>query len=928
MKKTLLYLAVSLSAVILYGNSWEHFFADPLPSKCKWIWYRENPRKDEIRYFRKEFTLDKAVSGGFINVSGDDIFDFYINGHKVLTGAGFKNAPIPAEKYLQQGKNVFAARVHNIVSGAGFLLRAEIHDVAGNVSVISTDNSWKCAKNTSGMDFFSIDFSDVDWETPVEVRDVTAMHSWRKVINLRNFLSAEEFSAYRQYTDVSTDAVTAMHKDMLDKLAAEPEAQPVKIIRKNGVPWYVSGDWEHPVFLYNAAYLKPFPGEHGHMPRLRRFHDAGFRVFCMMISLKEFWKPTGFDYAAAEKMVLNMLCAVPEARLNIAIDVTPPEWFLKRYPDENIAYASGSTPVYGGDELRIAALRPSMASNFHKRQAGAIIGRLVRNLEASPMAKRIISYQLNNGLYAEWHYFGMPKEMPDTGKAMTVAFRDYLRRKYKNDTALQKAWKNNSVSLQTAEVPGKTERLFRPSGVLLNPALNRQVEDYLACHAATVNECQMYFNKMVKIASKNRVLTGNYSGYFFGMAYPAVGYQTATPAVMRSEFMDFQAAPYSYAFRNSGASGLPRNVFESYPLNGKFTILESDARTHASGDHRDGRSFSENDTFGQLTRDFCNAVTRGGGLWYYDFSVGWYDHEQYLSLFGRLSEILQNGADVSRCSAVAYVCDFDSINYHTNAVNPNDFTFRAINNTLNELFYTGAAFDTILLEDLEKCASKYKVLIFGNLIHYTPQKALLIKKLRQSGKTLIFLYAPGVACDRGVDPGNIASLTGIKTRLSTRNIKMQYNIYNKKHPFTVGRAGQNYSLNLEANPFFVITDPNAEILGYTPYYKEHYPSLAVKQVDGSTVILSTVPFIHRELFRNIFRNSGVHIYTDNTGDVSYISKGLIGMHSAAGGQKKIRLASPAGKITRLLPEQTDFPAGDEINFEMSPSETVLFKVEY
>lgn len=923
-------MCLLLAGVALCGSSYEHFFTDPEPSECKWIWYKENPRKGEVRYFRKEFTVNAPVAGGFINVSGDDVFDFYINGEKILSDAGFKNAPLAAEKYLREGQNVFAAKVRNIVSSGGFLLRAEIKCSDNSDTVIKTDTSWQCAKEISGTEYTLPGYAADNWETPQEVRGVTAMHSWRKVINLQQFLSAQEFETYRQRSAVSAGAVKAMQQNMLEKLAHEPAAQPVKIVRKNGVPWYSAGTWEHPVFLYNAVYLKPVPGEYGHMPRLRRFHDAGFRVFCMALSLREFWKPTGFDYDAAVKNVLNMLCAAPQARLNIAIDITPPEWFLQRYPDENISYASGREAVYAGDELRIAALRPSMASNFFKRQAGAVVGRLVRTLEASPVAKRIISYQLNYGLYAEWHYFGMPKDMPDNGKAMTAVFRDFLRKKYKNDAALQKAWKNSDVTLQNATVPGKTEYLFRPSGILLNPALNCQVADYLACHAQVVNECQMYFNKMVKIAAKNRALTGNYSGYFFGMAYPAVGYQSATPAVMRSPFMDFQAAPYSYAFRESGNSGLPRNVFESYVLNNKFTILESDARTHTSGDPRDMRSNSAQETMGQLMRDFCNAISRGAGLWYYDFSAGWYDFPEYLSLFGNLSQILRGERpDVSRVSEVAYVCDFDSINYHTNAVNPNDFTFRAVNNTVNELFYTGAAFDTILLEDLEKCADKYKVLIFGNMVHYTPQKAMLLKKLRQSGKTLIFLYAPGVACDRGVDAGNIARLTGIRSRISTRNIKMQYNIYDKEHPFVSGLAGNSYSMNLQTTPFFVVNDPDAEILGYTPYYKEHYPSLAVKRTgNDTTVVLATVPFIPRDIFRNIFRAAGVHIYSGHTADVTYISKGLFSMHSGSGGRKVVHLPRAARKITRLLPEKMEFPAGNKIEFEMSKAETVLFKIEY
>ena len=82
----------------------------------------------------------------------------------------------------------------------------------------------------------------------------------------------------------------------------------------------------------------------------------------------------------------------------------------------------------------------------------------------------------------------------------------------------------------------------------------------------------------------------------------------------------------------------------------------------------------------------------------------------------------------------------------------------------------------------------------------------------------------------------------------------------------------------------------------------------------------------RDLLRNIFRASGVHIYSGNRDDVLFAGKGLVGIHTGKGGERILRLPYPAAKITRLLPERKEFPAGSAIRFTASPASTVLFEI--
>ena len=142
-----------------------------------------------------------------------------------------------------------------------------------------------------------------------------------------------------------------------------------------------------------------------------------------------------------------------------------------------------------------------------------------------------------------------------------------------------------------------------------------------------MNKCQTFFNKTAKKASGRDPLIGNYSGYFFDMNYPAIGFQTRTPEMLKSNAIEYQVSPYTYQHRGIGNSGLPRSPFESYALNGKTALLEADVRTYPKA--TDVFLFKKEDSIGHVYREFCNALTRGAALWYYDFDLWWYDYPEY-----------------------------------------------------------------------------------------------------------------------------------------------------------------------------------------------------------------------------------------------------------------------------------------------------------
>ena len=730
-------LAISIFVLVL---SMTAFAFD---SKARWIWRGgSRPADGEILFLRTVLNLKTVPAGGFIHVVGDDQFTFYVNGEEVQKG-GFATRRISASK-LKAGDNVLAAKVKNDRYGAGLLVYGEIQ-LQGSSLTICSDRTWKVClpKKSNRFDGWEKPgFDDASWENAVEICGVTDTSVWKPLIKVDDFLTQEEraiesASQLQLENEIKTD-INAVKK----LLAGEKRPESVEYIRLNNVPYFSIDHGKRLLaapYIHTSAYKTSNPLNHR---RLKRYARVGYDVATFGVSMANVWKKGGeIDTAAAEESLIRLLATFPNAYIIAHISLDPPKWFLDEYPDELIGYGASSKLTDKGDVKKSPVRRPSMASVKWMEMAGEALSRIIDKIERSEGGKRIIAYHVNYGVYAEWHYYGMFDQLPDTGLPMQKAWRKYLKEKYGSNEKLQSAWKDKTVTLENAAIPTREKRLEQKDGTVIRSGEDCRCQDYYDCMAKAVNECQTFFNKTVRAASKNHPVVGNYSGYFFWMPYPAVGWHLRTPEMLKGNAVDFQTAPFSYGHRASGSSGLPRAVIESYALNGKVGVMEADNRTHQAIISTAGQVLE--DSVGQISREFCNSLTRGAALWYFDFENGWYDYPEYEALFKQFLEIWREKPDATQVSEIAGVCDFESAAYHTAAVEPNEFTKRIISATLNEMHFSGAPFDTILVEDLANPkVSRYKLYVFFNLVHVTPEKLNAIRKLVNQGAILVFVCAP------------------------------------------------------------------------------------------------------------------------------------------------------------------------------------------
>src|SRR4051794_19248041 len=83
----------------------------------EWIWHDNHGAKtkaDEVRYFRKTFTVDGKISKAVLSATGDDEIVVYVNGKQVADSKTWeKTSRADVTKQLHAGENSIAIRGKN-----------------------------------------------------------------------------------------------------------------------------------------------------------------------------------------------------------------------------------------------------------------------------------------------------------------------------------------------------------------------------------------------------------------------------------------------------------------------------------------------------------------------------------------------------------------------------------------------------------------------------------------------------------------------------------------------------------------------------------------------------------------------------------------------------------------------------------------------
>ena len=104
---------------------------------------------------------------------------------------------------------------------------------------------------------------------------------------------------------------------------------------------------------------------------------------------------------------------------------------------------------------------------------------------------------------------------------MRSHFRFWLRQHYQGDeSALQKAWNDPEVTLDTAEVPSHAEQFQTRHLTFRDPRQEGKVIDYYRCLADLCGGLVIDFCRTVKEATAGRALAGAFYGHYVTIISP------------------------------------------------------------------------------------------------------------------------------------------------------------------------------------------------------------------------------------------------------------------------------------------------------------------------------------------------------------------------------------------------------------------------
>lgn len=300
-----------------------------------------------------------------------------------------------------------------------------------------------------------------------------------------------------------------------------------------------------------------------------------------------FEDPEHDDFSIVDRELERLSEHCPDALIFPRINLNLPAWWDRAHPSElNDHGVKGHLP------------RPCVASSVWQEAVAERLERLIRFIEESPWADRVIGYQLAGGQTEEW----MAVDMNGCrGEALRKAFEK--------------------------EFPAGTQNDFRAySGY------------------ANVKAIEFFAQKVKKIVGGRKVV-----GAFYGYTFETPRWQQAHACLcelLEGTGVDFLCSPLSYGhIRASGIDWAPMTVVDTICKHGRMYFAEGDIRTcktlplaevrpdlckpeHYSGGVWEGPR-DPWESRQQLLCAYGRTLTHGNAFWWFDMWGGWYDHPDF-----------------------------------------------------------------------------------------------------------------------------------------------------------------------------------------------------------------------------------------------------------------------------------------------------------
>ncbi len=710
---------------------------------------------------------------------------------------------------------------------------------------------------------------------------------------------------HTRYVDEAGEALAALQVATLEVRAPgmTERRREVTVREYHGVPTLFIDERPNP-FMH---YVELRVGSR----RIANMADAGVHIYFLDAEDIGWTGPDSYDYSKWDAKILRLLNLDPDALVipQFTLEGRHQQWWLPEHPEELARVESGSTDV---GLYHAAGQVISLASQVWRQEAGEAVRRFVGHCRSTPYATRVIGYLVASGVSWEWQHWGSVGafEPTDYSAPMQEEFRKWLRREYADDVgALRAAWDRPDITFEDAQIPSVAQRDAADHMLFRNPRTSRYVIDFYRFFQDVMVDGILHYFGIVKEASNGEALTGTYYGYVITMLGGArragdSGHM-ALSRVLDSDLCDFLLSPFDYSLRSVGEPTTIMSATGSVLAHGKLWAMEADLRTHLVTDPRQRRYGAPehlDGTISQLRRAFATCATKGLAVRWYDFSHGWIaDDPRQTRIIGQLREIADRWLEWDRSpdpEGIAVVVDEDTpAAYLSHEIQAMYWLVYRQKATFERV---GAPWRVYLLDDIVAGrVPKHRAYFFLNCFHMTDEERRYIRdELQSDGRTLVWMYAPGYIAD-DLDVSRISELTGMEFR-EIDEMRPWIIDLDTTHPWLTDiPAGENQQPNIEIGPVFAPARDGIEVLG--TWQGTDLPGLAVRRFDDWTSVWSAGPLLSPTLVKRVCRDAGVRVRVDGVGP-SYVSRNLIGLHSAVRRTETLRFEEPTRVIDLLTGE--------------------------
>ncbi|MCS7239196.1 MAG: hypothetical protein NZ899_13145 [Thermoguttaceae bacterium] len=626
-----------------------------------------------------------------------------------------------------------------------------------------------------------------------------------------------------------------------------------------------------------AGLFGPAPGVPGAEPRwfayrcpygvfeaetLRQFAKLGVRVVQIsplntLSSLGEPYSPFPpswigpgqYDFSPVDKYFESVLVAHPQAQIICGIDLNTPVWWPRLLGAMN--------RVDSFCELgRIAA------HERWRKETSDYLRAFLRHTE-SRWGQVICAYTLFGGMTLEWQDQSLGQESP-------------------SKRAAWRRWAQAQGMPDPVDIPPMSLRERASRGFFRDPVDDILAIRYWRFSNWLIGDTILFFARSAQEVVKHRVPVGTFYGYLWEHAIPGrIPYEGHLDfeRVWASGDLDFFMAPASYHDREVGGGGGYMLCVDSLRLAGKGYVHELDHRTPSARSvtvlgrpipgHESGFA-DDRAAIAGLRREFAAALIRGHSLWWCNLFGHWYDSPVLLEAIGQMRQLWDEFAPVPAepVAQVAVFADPESM-YYVDGSSPlmAEFLFRQ-RAGLNRM---GTPYEMYSLSDLARVdLSRFRLILFPNLFVVDEVRVRQLRqKVLRDGRTVVWVYAPGIIRDGRFEEANVEKLTGV--------------------PF--GTPGVN-----------------------------------VRLMDGWRSVYIAKPNLPASLLKTLAAEAGVHIYSA-TEEPLWANSHFVALHSQQGGLREIVLPKKAAQARELFSGATVAVNTDRIQLRVESPGTVLLYLE-